>query len=153
MYKLHSLCGGLEPDLWGLLFLTRRSCSLDTYKTCPKNSAHLLFWVAEQLIPQDIPWPWTTWPISAVDADKSSDLQTKAVTCRHVQAADTYFKQNEIQKVPCPPQMTMEKWLFPPFHEDADDFELIEMVYVGGSTQSFLCHMIHHISWLVNIEM
>lgn len=74
MQILHSLCGGLEPDLWDLSLLARRSCSLDTYKTCQKNSAHWLFWVAEHLISQDVPWPWMTWPISPMDADKSTEM-------------------------------------------------------------------------------
>lgn len=36
MWKHLSLCGGLETDLWDLLFLARRSCSLDTYQICQK---------------------------------------------------------------------------------------------------------------------
>lgn len=63
-----------EPDFWDLLFLARRGCSLDIYKTCQKNSAFLLFWSAEQLISQDIPWSWKTWPISPLDINIDTDL-------------------------------------------------------------------------------
>jgi len=50
-----------------------------------KNSARLLFWVAEKLISQDIPWLWMTWPICPMDADKSTDLQTCAGCWRLLQ--------------------------------------------------------------------
>lgn len=149
MSKHLSMCGGFGADLWDLLFLARRSCSLDTHETCQKPVPTYL----SELLSSWCPKIFLGFDDPAHFSPGCRQKHWLADMCRLLTPTSkrmklgSYFIHHKL------PQTTLFPQAFPPFHEDADDSELIEMVYLRGSSQSFLCPVIHHTSWLVNIQM
>lgn len=112
-----------EPDFWDLLFLARRGCSLDTYKTCQKKQCLPTFlgcWTADlsrhSLVLENL-------------THFSPRYKHRHWLTQTLLASDTHFKQNKIKKLLWPPHMTTENSFFPiffpAFHEDAHNFVLI----------------------------